>query len=99
MLIATRLLTLKTYAEISVVSVRILTDTWRCILLVACLLLLQAESAIASSWPDISLIRLSGGLVQPVHIAKAGDDSRRLFIVEQAGRIRIIRRFAFCAIS
>ena len=43
------------------------------------------------TWPQISLQLLQGGLVQPVHIAHAGDGSGRLFIVEQPGRIRIIK--------
>lgn len=31
------------------------------------------------------------GLEQPVHVADAGDESGRLFVVEQPGRIRIVR--------
>lgn len=34
------------------------------------------------------------GLVQPVHIAHAGDGSGRLFVVEQPGRIRVIENGA-----
>ena len=41
-------------------------------------------------WPQISLSRVAGGFVQPVHVAHAGDGSRRIFVVEQAGRIRIL---------
>lgn len=43
------------------------------------------------SWPSITLVKEAGGLSQPVHIAHAGDGSGRLFVVEQGGRIRIIK--------
>lgn len=42
-------------------------------------------------WPDISLTKVVGGLGLPVHITHAGDASDRLFIVEQSGRIRILK--------
>ena len=45
----------------------------------------------AGEWPQISLIRVLRGLTRPVHIHHAGDGSGRLFIVEQAGRIRVSR--------
>ncbi|HET6948606.1 MAG TPA: PQQ-dependent sugar dehydrogenase [bacterium] len=41
--------------------------------------------------PDLTLQRLVDGLAAPVYITPAGDRSDRLFIVEQDGRIRIIR--------
>ena len=41
-------------------------------------------------WPAISLSRLAGGFVQPVHVSHADDGSGRIFVVEQAGRIRIL---------
>ena len=41
--------------------------------------------------PQVSLMKLVGGLSQPVHITNAGDSSGRIFVVEQPGRIRIIR--------
>ncbi len=41
-------------------------------------------------WPQISLARVAGGFVQPVHVTHAGDGSDRIFVVEQAGRIRIL---------
>jgi len=44
----------------------------------------------AAGWPQISLSRVAGGFVQPVHVTHAGDDSGRIFVVEQAGRIRIL---------
>ena len=40
---------------------------------------------------DITLLPLVSGLTSPVDIANAGDNSGRLFIVEQSGRIRIIQ--------
>ena len=39
-------------------------------------------------WPEIEL---SGGLELPVHITPAGDGTGRLFMIEQRGRIRIIK--------
>ena len=39
----------------------------------------------------IALTRHVGGLDQPVHITHAGDGSQRLFVVEQEGRIRIVK--------
>jgi glucose/arabinose dehydrogenase len=44
--------------------------------------------------PAISLTRVAGGFAQPVTITHAGDGSGRLFVVEQGGRIRIIRNGA-----
>lgn len=41
--------------------------------------------------PDVSLQVVAEGLRKPLHAANAGDGSGRLFIVEQAGRIRILR--------
>jgi glucose/arabinose dehydrogenase len=43
------------------------------------------------SWPSISLVKKASGLSQPVHIAHAGDGSGRLFVVEQEGRVRVIK--------
>jgi glucose/arabinose dehydrogenase len=40
---------------------------------------------------EISLDLYASGLSQPVHITNAGDGSNRLFIVEQTGRIRIMK--------
>ena len=40
---------------------------------------------------SISLDKVVGGFSQPVHITHAGDGSGRLFVVEQVGRIRIVR--------
>ena len=43
-----------------------------------------------AGWPQISLSQVAGGFVQPVHVTHAGDGSDRIFVVEQAGRIRIL---------
>ena len=52
-------------------------------------LLVMACGAPGPAAAAIDLQFLSGGLVRPVAITHAGDGSGRLFIVEQAGRIRI----------
>ena len=42
-----------------------------------------------ASWPEIYLVEVASGLEAPVDIASARDG--RLFVVEQAGRIRIVQ--------
>lgn len=42
-------------------------------------------------WPTLTLTPVVDGLDNPVHIAHAGDGSERLFVVEKAGTIRIIK--------
>src|SRR3990172_8598819 len=44
-----------------------------------------------ATWPQISLVEHVSGLSLQVHITNAGDDTGRLFVVEQAGRVRIVR--------
>jgi glucose/arabinose dehydrogenase len=44
-----------------------------------------------ATWPQITFEPAGSGLQAPVHLAHAGDGSGRLFVVEQAGRIRIIK--------
>src|SRR3989337_4057037 len=39
----------------------------------------------------VALRQVADGLTDPVHLTHAGDRSDRLFIVEQAGRIRILK--------
>ncbi|MDP9369179.1 MAG: hypothetical protein M3Q03_13040, partial [Chloroflexota bacterium] len=39
---------------------------------------------------SVQLVKVAGGLVDPVNITNAGDGSGRLFVVERIGRIRII---------
>jgi glucose/arabinose dehydrogenase len=45
---------------------------------------------VSAGWPQISLSRVAGGFVQPVHVTHAGDGSGRIFVVEQGGTIRIL---------
>lgn len=47
--------------------------------------------ALENGWPQITLVPVIGGLERPVYITHAGDGSGRLFIIEQAGRIRIFQ--------
>lgn len=66
----------------------------RCFLwafLVAALAMLAPSAARAQA--AISLAPLvAGGLDRPLYVTTANDNSGRLFIVEQAGRIRVLRR-------
>jgi glucose/arabinose dehydrogenase/alpha-tubulin suppressor-like RCC1 family protein/sugar lactone lactonase YvrE len=41
-------------------------------------------------WPVVSVTEVSSGFSRPTHINHAGDNSGRLFIVEQSGLIRIL---------
>ena len=44
-----------------------------------------------TNWPQLTFTTIVTGLASPVGIVHAGDASNRLFIVEQGGRIRIVR--------
>jgi hypothetical protein len=41
-------------------------------------------------WPNISLTQVAGGLNAPDYLTNAGDNSGRIFVVEQSGVIRIV---------
>ena len=51
----------------------------------------DAQAGNQTIWPSITASIVVGGLEAPVHITNARDGSGRLFVVEQAGRIRIIQ--------
>lgn len=53
-----------------------------------------AEADVELDWPSIFLGSPVTGLDRPVDIAHAGDASGRLFVVEQTGRIRIVKNGA-----
>jgi len=59
---------------------------------------IAAASPIATPPPDpsnhikIALEQIGDGLTDPVGLSVAGDGSQRLFIVEQAGRIRVLKK-------
>ena len=50
-----------------------------------------AKLLVAQSWPQISFGQPIGGFTHPTHLASAHDGSGRLFVIEQPGRIRIIK--------
>ena len=49
-----------------------------------------APAPVPAGWPQISLSRVAGGFVLPVHVTHAGDGSGRIFVAEQGGTIRIL---------
>ncbi len=55
------------------------------------LISLTTAAAPAGELPTLALSSPIGGLTQPVGITHAGDGSGRLFVIEQTGRIRIIK--------
>jgi uncharacterized repeat protein (TIGR01451 family) len=58
------------------------------------LICMCAKPVAAQSWPQISFGQPIGGFTHPTHLASARDGSGRLFVVEQPGRIRIIKNGA-----
>jgi glucose/arabinose dehydrogenase len=65
------------------------------LLLAALFALLAALPARAAvNWPQPVLVPVVSGLTQPLYVTHAGDGSGRLFVVERAGRIRIVQNGA-----
>jgi glucose/arabinose dehydrogenase len=75
---------------------------WRCAVNSAALAVLCGGPALAATSPckggkpgdaipAVSVALLAEGFKAPTHIANAGDGSKRLFVVEQAGLIRIVK--------
>jgi glucose/arabinose dehydrogenase len=50
----------------------------------------HGQSTAPVAWPAISLIPVASGLQAPDYLTHAGDNSGRLFIVEQTGVVRIV---------
>jgi glucose/arabinose dehydrogenase len=51
----------------------------------------SSSATAAEGWPTLTLTEQVDGLTNPVHLTHAADGSGRLFVVEQAGTIRIIK--------
>lgn len=51
----------------------------------------SSHNSSPAPFPSISLSLFAGGFIEPTHINHAGDGSGRIFVVERAGRIRIIK--------
>src|SRR5438105_814504 len=60
-------------------------------LTIVTLISMCAQPVAAQSWPQISFSQPIGGFTHPTHLGSARDGSGRLFVVEQPGRIRIIK--------
>ena len=58
---------------------------------IATLLCMWSQPVVAQNWPEISFAKPITGFTHPTHLASARDGSERLFVVEQPGRIRIIK--------
>jgi len=59
--------------------------------LVALTAFTSAAAAFDPTAVRLALVSVAGGLDAPLLVTNAGDGTRRLFVVEQAGRIRLIR--------
>jgi glucose/arabinose dehydrogenase len=53
--------------------------------------LVLAAALAAAPWPRIALTRVTSGFSSPAHVTSARDGSGRLFVVEQGGRVRIVK--------
>src|SRR6187402_94454 len=47
--------------------------------------------SVVSGVPALATVRVAGGLQQPLDLQSVPGDRTRLYVVEQAGRIRVIR--------
>lgn len=67
------------------------TGRWRYAVLLAAALLIGLPAQAQESPEEVGLERVAGGLTAPVTLAQPPDGSGRLFVVEQVGRIQIVR--------
>lgn len=56
---------------------------------ISLVLLMVGQAAASAAVPTLDLQLVTGNVTNPVYVTHAGDDSGRLFIVEQGGRIKI----------
>lgn len=59
-------------------------------ILLFCMVFVTATATIKAD-PAVKLIQISKGLLKPLYVTNAGDDSNRLFVVEKGGKIKIIK--------
>jgi glucose/arabinose dehydrogenase len=53
--------------------------------------MLLAAALAAAPWPRVALTRVAGGFSNPTQVTSARDGTGRLFVVEQRGRVRIVK--------
>ncbi len=75
-------------------ALNIYKTTILCSLMLFMLFVPIVVSAQTVGFPQLVTAPFVSGLAQPVHITHSGDGSARLFLVEQLGRIRIVRNGA-----
>ena len=71
-------------------TVRTVLRVVLCVFVLSVMILLTG-GAVSADWSTITLTLVTDQVTAPVHVTHAGDGSNRLFIVEQAGTIRVWR--------
>ncbi len=77
-------------------KIMVSTAIFGAVLILTSLLPARSDAAPSAllSLPSVELQPFVSGLSSPIHVTNAGDGSDRLFVVEQGGRIKIIRNGA-----